>query len=141
MTGYQAERARPVSMWAAGFVVFAGSVMLIVGVFHAIQGLVAIFNDDFYVVARNYTFDLDTTAYGWLHLILGVLVAVAGWGVFTGAAWARAVGMILAVLSAIVNFFFIPYYPVWAITIIALDIAIIWALTVWDRGAARSAGL
>jgi hypothetical protein len=137
----QAERARPVSMWAAGFVVFAGSIMLIVGVFHAIQGLVAIFNDDFYVVARNYTFDLDTTAYGWLHLILGVLVAFAGWGVFTGAAWARAVGMILAILSAIVNFFFIPYYPVWAITIIALDIAIIWALTVWDRGAARSTGL
>jgi uncharacterized membrane protein YgaE (UPF0421/DUF939 family) len=61
--------------------------------------------------------------------------------VFTGAAWARAVGMILAILSAIVNFFFIPYYPVWAITIIALDIAIIWALTVWDRGAARSTGL
>jgi hypothetical protein len=141
MTGYQAERARPVSMWAAGFVVFAGSVMLIVGVFHAIQGLVAIFNDDFYVVARNYTFDLDTTAYGWVHLILGVLVAFAGWGVFTGAAWARAVGMILAILSAIVNFFFIPYYPVWAITIIALDNAIIWALTVWDRGAARSTGL
>jgi hypothetical protein len=137
----QAERARPVSMWAAGFVVFAGSIMLIVGVFHAIQGLVAIFNDDFYVVARNYTFDLDTTAYGWVHLILGVLVAFAGWGVFTGAAWARAVGMILAILSAIVNFFFIPYYPVWAITIIALDIAIIWALTVWDRGAARSTGL
>jgi hypothetical protein len=141
MTGYQAERARPVSMWAAGFVVFAGSIMLIVGVFHAIQGLVAIFNDDFYVVARNYTFDLDTTAYGWIHLILGVLVAFAGWGVFTGAAWARAAGMILAILSAIVNFFFIPYYPVWAITIIALDIAIIWALTVWDRGAARSTGL
>ena len=122
MTGYQAERARPVSMWAAGFVVFAGSIMLIVGVFHAIQGLVAIFNDDFYVVARNYTFDLNTTAYGWIHLILGVLVAFAGWGVFTGAAWA-------------------PYYPVWAITIIALDVAIIWALTVWDRGAARSTGL
>ena len=141
MTGYQAERARPVSMWAAGFVVFAGSIMLIVGVFHAIQGLVAIFNDDFYVVARNYTFDLDTTAYGWIHLILGVLVAFAGWGVFTGDAWARAVGMILAILSAIVNFFFIPYYPVWAITIIALDVAIIWALTVWDRGAARSTGL
>ena len=141
MTGYQAERARPVSMWAAGFVVFAGSVMLIVGVFHAIQGLVAIFNDDFYVVARNYTFDLDTTAWGWIHLILGVLIGFAGWGVFTGAVWARAVGMILAIISAIANFFFIPYYPVWSITIIALDIAIIWALTVWDRGAAHSSGL
>jgi hypothetical protein len=140
MADYTA-RARPVSMWAAGFVVFAGSVMLVVGVFHAIQGLVAIFNDDFYVVARNYTFDLDTTAWGWIHLLLGILIAFAGWGVFTGAAWARAVGMILAILSAIANFFFIPYYPVWSITIIALDIAIIWALTVWDRGAARSAGL
>jgi hypothetical protein len=134
-------RARPVSMWAAGFVVFAGSMMLIAGIFHAIAGLSAIFDDQFFAVARNYAFDLDTTAFGWLHLILGIVIAFAGWGVFTGAAWARAVGMILAILSAVANFFFIPYYPVWAIVIIGLDILIIWALTVWDRGAARSAGL
>jgi hypothetical protein len=140
MADYSA-RARPVSMWAAGLVVFAGSMMLIAGVFHAISGLSAIFDDQFFVVARNYAFDLDTTAWGWLHLILGIVIAFAGWGVFTGAAWARAVGMILAILSAIANFFFIPYYPVWAIVIIGLDILIIWALTVWDRGAARSAGL
>ena len=134
-------RARPVSMWAAGFVVFAGSMMLIAGIFHAIAGLSAIFDDQFFAVTRNYAFDLDTTAWGWLHLILGIVIAFAGWGVFTGAAWARAVGMILAILSAVANFFFIPYYPVWAIVIIGLDILIIWALTVWDRGAARSAGL
>jgi hypothetical protein len=134
-------RERPASMWAAGFVVFAGAIMLIVGVFHAITGLTAIFDDDFFVVGQNYTFDVDTTGWGWIHLILGVVIAFAGWGVFQGATWARAVGMILAILSAVANFFFIPYYPFWSITMIALAVLVIWGLTVWDRDTARSAGM
>ena len=73
--------------------------------------------------------------------LLTLVLAFAGWAVFSGAAWGRAVGVVLAMLSAIANFFFIPYYPVWAIVIIALDVAIIWALCVWDRGSARAAGL
>ena len=125
----QQESGPALSGWAVGGITFAVVMMIMIGVFQVIAGLVAIFNDDFYVVARNYTFDLDTTAYGWIHLILGVLVAFAGWGVFTGAAWARAVGMILAILSAIVNFFFIPYYPFWSILVIALCVWVIWALT------------
>jgi hypothetical protein len=79
MADYSA-RSRPVSMWAAGFVVFAGSMMLIAGIFHAIAGLSAIFDDQFFAVTRNYAFDLDTTAFGWLHLILGIVIAFAGWG-------------------------------------------------------------
>jgi len=125
-----------VSGWAFGFAAFAGAIMLMVGIFQAFAGIAAIFNDEFFVVGRNYTFDLDVTAWGWIHLIIGVIVALAGIAVYTGATWARAVGIVLAILSAVANFFFIPYYPVWSVLIIALDIAVIWALTVYDRDAA-----
>ena len=137
-TDYPTSR-RATSSWAAGFAVFAGAVMLLVGSFQVIAGLAAIFDGDFFVVTGNYVFDLDVTAWGWAHLLLGVILLFAGWGIFTGAVWARAIGMLLAMLSAIANFFFIPYYPVWSIVIIALDVAIIWALTVWNREQARGA--
>ena len=120
---------KPVSGWTIGGTVFAGVIMILVGCFHAIAGLVAIFDDQFFVVASNYTFKVDTTAWGWIHLLGGILVVFAGAYVFSGATWARIVGMTLAALSAIANFFFIPYYPFWAIVIIALDIWIIWALS------------
>jgi len=103
--------------------------MLMIGVFHAIAGLVAIFDDQFYVVTRNYTFEFDVTAWGWIHLIGGILVALAGVYVFSGATWARVLGIALAVLSALANFFFIPYYPFWSILMIAIAIWVIWSLT------------
>jgi hypothetical protein len=102
--------------------------MILVGFFHAFNGLAAIFEDDFFVLRANYAFDIDISAWGWIHLILGVIVVFAGISIFTGATWARGVGIVLALLSAFANFLFIPYYPVWAVLIIALDIAIIWAL-------------
>jgi hypothetical protein len=132
---------RTTSGWAMGLVTFAGALMLMAGVFQAISGLAAIFDDQFFVVTENYVFDLDTSAWGWVHLLLGIVLGAAGWAVFSGAVWGRSIGVVLAVLSAIAQFFFIPYYPVWAIVIIALDVAIIWALCVWDRGSARAAGL
>jgi hypothetical protein len=131
---------RTVSGWTVGLVVFAGAILIMTGAFQAIAGLAAIFDDQFYVVTRNYVFDLDVTAWGWIHLLLGIVLIFAGWGIFSGATWARATGMLLATLSAIANFFFIPYYPVWAIVMIALDVAVIYALSVWDRGEARAGG-
>jgi hypothetical protein len=119
----------PVSGWAIGGIVFAATVLTIIGVFQIIAGLVAIFDDNFYVVAENYTFDLDTSAWGWMHLILGILLVITGWGLFSRSAWAGVTAIILASLSAILNFFFIPYYPFWSILVIALDIWVIWALT------------
>jgi hypothetical protein len=119
---------RAVSGWAKGLGAFAGAVMILVGFFHAFSGLAAIFENDFFVIRANYAFDVDISAWGWIHLILGVIVAFAGISIFTGATWARVVGVVLALLSAFANFLFIPYYPVWAVLIIALDIAIIWAL-------------
>jgi hypothetical protein len=114
---------------AAGGIVFAASVLLMVGIFQAIAGLVAIIDDQFYVVTRNYTFDLDTSAWGWIHLIIGILVAACGWSLFARQTWAGVAAIVIAMLSAIANFFFIPYYPFWAILMIALDVWVIWALT------------
>jgi hypothetical protein len=120
---------KPVSGWAIGGTVFAGVIMIMVGAFHAIAGLVAILDDQFYVVAKNYTYSFDVTGWGWIHLIAGIIVVLGGAYVFSGATWARVVGMTLAVLSAIANFFFIPYYPWWSLLIIALDVWVIWALS------------
>jgi len=128
MTDYSTRDA-PVSGWAIGGVTFAGSIMILVGIFEAIQGLAAIFDDQFYVITANYAFDLDTTAWGWLHLIIGVLVAVAGFSLFGRKVWAAAVAIVLAIISAVANFFFIPYYPFWSLLMIALAVWVIWALT------------
>jgi hypothetical protein len=119
----------PVSGWAVGGIAFAATVLTIIGVFQVISGLVAIFDDNFYVVTANYTFDLDTTVWGWIHLLLGILLVVTGFGLFSRSAWAGVTAIMLASLSAVVNFFFIPYYPFWSILVIALDIWVIWALT------------
>jgi hypothetical protein len=128
---------REVSGWTVGFVVFAGVMLMLIGTFHAITGLAAIIEDEFFVVGRNYAYELDATAWGWLHLIYGLIVAGAGFGVFSGATWARVVGITLASISAIANFFFIPYQPVWAILIIALDLLVISALTAYSPRDAR----
>jgi hypothetical protein len=119
----------PVSGWALGGLAFAGTLMILAGAFQAIAGLVAIIDDEFYVVGRNYTFDLDVTAWGWVHLILGALLLLVGFSLLARRLWAGMVALFIAVLSAVANFFFIPYYPFWAIVLIALDVWIIWALT------------
>jgi hypothetical protein len=128
MTDYT-TRETSVSGWAIGGVTFAATIMVLVGIFEAIAGLAAIFDDNFYVVTNNYAFDLDVTAYGWLHLIVGVLVAWAGFSLFSRKAWAGIVAIVLAVVSAVTNFFFIPYYPFWSILMIALAVWVIWAVT------------
>jgi hypothetical protein len=124
---------RDTSGMAVGFTVFAAIMMLMVGVFQALQGLVAIFENEFYVQTRNYLFQFDATTWGWIHLLLGLLVAFAGWGLLSGRTWARTVAITLAALSAIANFLFIPYYPFWSLLIITLDIFVIWALTAHGR--------
>jgi hypothetical protein len=118
-----------VSGWAVGGIAFAGTVMVMIGTFQVLQGLVALFNDEFFVVTRNYTFDLDVTAWGWIHLILGIVVLATGFGLFARSTWAGVTGIMICALSAISNFFFIPYYPIWALLLIGLNIWVIWALT------------
>jgi len=126
---------------AAGFALFAGLMMIMIGSFQAITGFAAILENEFYVVTPNYAFEVDATTWGWIHLLLGIVLAVAGWGAIAGQVWARVIGITLAVLSAIANFFFIPYYPLWSIVIIALDVFVIWALCVYGRQAAAEVGM
>ena len=118
-----------VSGWAIGAIAFAATMMVLIGVFQSLAGLVAIFNDEFYVVAPNYTFDLDVSAWGWIHLLIGLAVLATGIGLFARKAWAGVAGIMLAMLSALTNFFFIPYYPIWSLLVIGLAIWVIWALT------------
>ncbi len=116
--------------WATGLILFAGVMMLMAGGFQAFAGAVAIFEDEFYVATPNYLLELDATTWGWVHLLLGLVVLFAGIAVMSGQTWGRVVGITLAVLSAFANFAFIPYYPFWSITIITLNIFVIWALSV-----------
>jgi hypothetical protein len=129
MSDYQSSEDQPISGWAEGGISFAACMLTLIGFFQIIAGLTAIFDDNFFVVTRNYTFDLDTTAWGWVHLIIGVLLVFTGFGLFSRSTWAGVTAILLASLSALANFFFIPYYPFWAILVIALDVWVIWALT------------
>jgi hypothetical protein len=113
---------------AVGFILFAAIMMIMAGVFQALAGLVAIFENEFYVATRNYLFQFDATTWGWVHLVVGLIVAFAGWGLLSGRTWARVVGITVALLSALANFLFIPYYPFWSLLIITLDIFVIWAI-------------
>jgi hypothetical protein len=123
-------------IWAMSFVLFAAIMMIMIGTFQAFDGLVAIFEDEFFAVTPNYILSFDVTTWGWIHLILGIVVVFAGVALLSGATWARIVGIVIAMMSAIANFAFIPYYPIWSLAIIALNIAVIWALTVHGRDAA-----
>jgi hypothetical protein len=129
MSQYDTTREPAVSGWAVGGITFAGTMLILIGMFQAIDGIAAIANDEFFLSTRNYTFNLDTSAWGWIHLLLGILLVLAGWSIFAGKTWAAVVALTLAMLSAIANFFFIPYYPFWSIIMIALDCWVIWALT------------
>jgi hypothetical protein len=110
--------------------IFAAAVLLTVGVFQILEGIVALANDQFYVVGREYTFEFDVTTWGWIHLLIGIILALVGGFLLTGSVWARWAGIVIAVLSMVSNFMWLPYYPFWAIVIIALNMAVIWALAV-----------
>lgn len=128
-----AHRTR--SLWAAGASTFAATIMIVVGIFQFAEGLIAVINGStFYVNTPSYVFTFNATAWGWLHMIIGLSAAVAGGFIFTGSVFARSVGVALAVLSALANFLWLPYYPLWAIIIIAFDVFVIWGLTTVDLG-------
>ncbi|WP_205314777.1 DUF7144 family membrane protein [Nonomuraea lactucae] len=133
-----AMAGQPVSGWVKGFASFAGCLMVLIGVFGVIVGVSAIFRDDVYVLRGDYLFKWDMTAWGWIHAIIGVVMVLAGFAVFSGQVWARTIGVILAALSGIANFMFLPYYPVWSLLIITLDVVVIAALTMYSKRAAAT---
>lgn len=130
-----AQRGRSVA--AVGWTMFAACMMVLIGLWWVIAGLTGLINDEFYVTTRNYVFRFDVTAWGWIHLIAGILVAFAGFGLFWGAVWARTVGVIMAMLAALIGFAWIPWYPFWAILIVVASVAVIWALIAHGRDLAE----
>ncbi len=127
MSSMTSSTRRP-RVLVTGGVVFAATLMIFGGAMAIIEGISAIAKDDLFVNTRNYTLKFDTTQWGWIHLIVGIVVVLAGFYLFTGSNWARWVGILVAAVSMFFNFFFIPWYPFWALTLIAIDIFVIWAL-------------
>ncbi|MED7951674.1 hypothetical protein [Streptomyces sp. BE303] len=119
------------SDWAPGLVVFAGVLMLLNGIMEVLRGIMAVHEDEVFLSSARYVFRFDLTGWGWIHIVVGALVAVVGAFVLKGAAWARYTGVFLTAVSAADSFLAMPYYPFWSITVIALDVFIIWALCVY----------
>ncbi|ARH90059.1 MULTISPECIES: DUF7144 family membrane protein [Streptomyces] len=117
-----------------GWTAFAGVLMIFGGAMTLLEGISAIAKDNLIVTTHNYVFSFNLTGWGWIHLILGIVILLAGVALLaTGALWARVIGVVLAGLGALANFLWIPYYPFWALVLIAIDIFIIWALCAGDH--------
>jgi hypothetical protein len=117
-----------------GWIVFASFMMFMLGSFQIVQGIVAIFDDGYYAVtSKGLLVNVDYTAWGWVHLVLGLLVIGAAAGLLAGNMAARIVAVLLAGISAIVNLAFIEAYPIWGVIIIAVDVMVIYAVTVHGR--------
>ncbi|MEU6477541.1 hypothetical protein ABZ858_11725 [Streptomyces sp. NPDC047017] len=130
-TGSATARPGRNSAWVTGGVTFAGVLMVVDGVLFVLQGIAAIARDKVYVRLDNYIYRINLTGWGWIILVLGVLAVVVGCGVLAGATWARVVGILLASVSLVAQFVFLPYAPVWSLFMMALDVFVIWALAVY----------
>jgi hypothetical protein len=124
---------KPVSPMAHGIAVFAGVIMIIAGAFQAVEGLAGIVNDKYLVVLENYFVAFDITLWGWLHLLVGLALVAIGIFLMRGQTWARVAGMIIAGISALLNFVWLPHSPWWSLLVIAIDILVIWALANYHR--------
>ncbi|MFI7413910.1 hypothetical protein ACIBU0_35180 [Streptomyces sp. NPDC049627] len=115
-------------MAVSGWTTFAAIMLIFGGIMAIFEGIAAIADDDLLVTTRNYTFQWSLTGWGWMHLVLGIVVTLAGFALFSGTLWARIVGVTVAGLSMLANFAWLPWYPFWAITLMVVDGFVIWAL-------------
>jgi hypothetical protein len=130
--GAMRQNVQPTDMtgWV-GWIAFASMMMVLLGTFHVIEGLVAVFKDEILLVGESgLAVNVDYTTWGWTHILGGIIVVAAGIGLLTGKVWARTVGVLVAMVSAVVNIAFLPAYPIWSTIMIAVCILVIWALTV-----------
>jgi hypothetical protein len=117
-----------------GWIAFAGIMMILLGILHGIAGFVGLFKEDYYLVGKSgLLVEVDYTTWGWVHLLWGMVVVLAGVGLLAGQMWARVVGVIFAMGSAIINVAFLSAYPIWSMIMIAVDVLVIWAITVHGR--------
>ena len=119
------------SGFAFGISIVAAALLFVAGLVAVFQGISALANDEVFVRTPNYVFEFDLTTWGWIHLILGIIAILIAGGLAVGADWARVSAIIIASLSIIAQFLWLPYYPAWAILIIVLDLIVIWAVATW----------
>ena len=129
MTSHQGVGASQATGWV-GWIAFGAVMMMMLGVLNAISGLAAIFNDSLFVAGRRGILVFDVTAWGSIHLILGLVVVLTGFALMTGAMWARVVGTGVVMLNMVTQLIFLPAYPFWGMLIIALDVLVLWAIIV-----------
>ncbi|MFF8948008.1 hypothetical protein ACF09I_04400 [Streptomyces sp. NPDC014940] len=108
---------------------FAGAALLISGPLSILMGAAAIAQDTLFSASSQYAYRFGLTAWGVIHLVIGVALVIAGFGVLTRSSWGRGAGTVVAGISLITQFMFVPYYPAWAIPMMTLDLLIIFALT------------
>ena len=118
---------------AVGFTYFAATMMILGGGLDLLQGLAAVIRSNYFVVTPHYAYTINATSWGWIHMILGVILVLAGAAVINGSVWARGIGVVVAAMVAVSNFLWLPYQPVWSIIIIAVCVMVMWALTVHGR--------
>jgi hypothetical protein len=116
-----------------GWITFAAVMMIIAGSLNALYGVIAAVNDDWVVWTNRSAVYIDVSEWGWAHIIVGTIVLLTGIGLFSGNILARTLAVIVASISLLVNFFFIPVYPLWALTVITIDALVIWAVTAHGR--------
>jgi hypothetical protein len=122
-----------VSYAAHGVGVFAGIMLIVAGAFEVIQSIAAIAKDEYLVVLPNYVYSIDVTGWGWIHLLIGLILAAIGVFLLLGKGWAQLAGIVIAGISALINFSWLPYSPLWALLLIAVDVLVIWALATLRR--------
>ncbi len=129
----EASRSPQPTGWV-GWIAFAGTMMMLLGSFHAIAGFVGLFQDEYFLVGPNdLVVNVDYTTWGWVHLITGIIVASAGAALLAGQMWARIVAVLCAFGSALINIAFLSAYPIWSVIMITIDILVIWAVMVHGR--------
>ncbi|WP_460723151.1 DUF7144 family membrane protein [Nocardia heshunensis] len=121
---------------AAGTSIAAGILLIVIGVLSILQGISAVAADDLLVVGYDYIYKLNTTGWGWIHIVLGAIEIGVAIGLLKGTTWGRTAAMLLAALSIVENFLWIPYYPAWSLLIIALDVVVIWAIATYKPATA-----
>ncbi|MET8950437.1 hypothetical protein [Streptomyces sp. NPDC004533] len=118
---------------ATGGMAFAGVLMMVSGIIGVLNGVAGIATNDVYARVGNYVYGFSLTTWGWIHVVIGALIAITGWGVLQGRDWARAVGVGLAALYMVEYFMFLPYAPVWSVIAIAIGAFVIWSLVTAGR--------
>ncbi|MFB7558375.1 DUF7144 family membrane protein [Streptomyces brevispora] len=124
----RATDSRGGNPWAAGGTMFAGILLMVDGVLDILKGIAGIVSNDVYARINDYVFKFNVTAWGWVHVGLGIILVLVGWGILRGVGLARGIGVGLAALNMIANFMWLPYQPIWAVISLAIDTFVIWAL-------------